>query len=480
MTTSTIQFSFTPSPQGRDRIGASADAGRSASSNAAAFEARPDAFARALQGRLNDGGSADRLPEQARSDSASERPRAAERKPERPQEAPARDPAAQASRPPQPPRDQPAQNGEKASTATQAGKTEAAGSTAAAGRKVATEAAAERESASADSDATRMAGVALPLDAALADEQADTDAEQAGNAETTIAGLPAAIAALLAPARPGVAGPASAAEAPPVTVSPPGTAVLTDAQPLTDGRLPVAGADTPAAASAEPAKATKDAALPGDAAATPRGADPAALRSGPQAAAPAASEPALPAADSAPAPQPTQPLLPAEGGPAGAHGVSVFAALRHAASAPPATPQLPVHTPTGQSAWAEDVGTQVHWMLGRAESRAELVLTPASLGKLEVSINLNGDQTTAQFVAATQAARDALEQALPRLREILQQAGINLGEASVSTSGEQGARDEGGQGRRGGGRGGEARGDSVAGAAAGWSRRQEGMVDTFA
>ncbi len=164
-----------------------------------------------------------------------------------------------------------------------------------------------------------------------------------------------------------------------------------------------------------------------------------------------------------------------------AHGPAQL--LRHAPATQPATPQLPVYTPAGQEAWAEDVGNQVRWMLGRAESKAELVLTPPNLGKLEVSINLNGDQTTAQFIAANQAARDALERALPQLREVLQQAGIMLGDANVSTS-QQGAGGEGQEGRgRDSGRGeaGSAGELAGAGASAGvWLRQQQGMVDTFA
>jgi len=143
--------------------------------------------------------------------------------------------------------------------------------------------------------------------------------------------------------------------------------------------------------------------------------------------------------------------------------------------------QLPVATPAGQESWAEDVGNQVRWMLGRAESKAELVLSPAHLGKLEVTISLNGDQTTAQFVASNQAARDALEQALPRLRELLQQSGISLGQANVSTSGEQGAGSE--QGGRGEstGRGGETGADTIDGTTrTTWLRQHDGLVDTFA
>jgi len=164
-----------------------------------------------------------------------------------------------------------------------------------------------------------------------------------------------------------------------------------------------------------------------------------------------------------------------------AHTQGATQLLRPSAAAQAASPQLPVATPAGEPGWAEDVGNQVRWMLGRAESKAELVLTPPNMGKLEVSINLSGDQTTAQFIASSQAARDALERALPQLREALQQAGILLGDANVSTSG-QGRE---GDGREGGGSRGErgeagAGGNTGAGSASVWLKQQQGMVDTFA
>lgn len=110
---------------------------------------------------------------------------------------------------------------------------------------------------------------------------------------------------------------------------------------------------------------------------------------------------------------------------------------------------LPMHvnTPASQPGWADAVGNRVLWLVGRDESRAELILTPPTLGKLEISITVSGDTTTAQFVAATPAAREALEQAMPRLREMFEQAGVTLAESNVNTasqdqSGERGADDE--------------------------------------
>lgn len=173
---------------------------------------------------------------------------------------------------------------------------------------------------------------------------------------------------------------------------------------------------------------------------------------------------------------------PATGGPAtGVPGAGFNAAVR---SEP--VSQLPVHTPAGQQrAWAEEVGNRVVWLVGRNESKAELVLTPPQMGKLEVSIHVSGDQTVAHFVAATSAARDALEQAMPRLREMMQQAGISLGETSVGTSGGQQAGQESSSGRHARGpASGTASGGAETGATApisvDWSRVGTGRVDTFA
>lgn len=161
---------------------------------------------------------------------------------------------------------------------------------------------------------------------------------------------------------------------------------------------------------------------------------------------------------------------------------AALANLRGGSAQAPAAP-VPLHvaTPAGSPGWSEEVGNRVSWMVGHAESHAELTLTPPQLGKVEVSITVAGDQTSAQIVAATPAARDLIEQSLPRLREILEQSGINLGQTDVGTSGQPG---NSGDGRRSGTwrtGGGGAQEPNVTGAAGGgWLRRAEGLVDTFA
>lgn len=92
---------------------------------------------------------------------------------------------------------------------------------------------------------------------------------------------------------------------------------------------------------------------------------------------------------------------------------------------------LEVQTPVGTRGWDGEVGDKLVWMVNRQEQRAELVLNPPQLGRVEVSLSMNGDQTSATFVSANPAVREALEAALPRLREMFADAGMSLGQAQV-------------------------------------------------
>lgn len=90
-----------------------------------------------------------------------------------------------------------------------------------------------------------------------------------------------------------------------------------------------------------------------------------------------------------------------------------------------------IATPVGSQQWESAIGNSLVVMTGSRQDRAELVLTPPQLGRIEVSITMKGDEATAVFVSANPAVREALESALPRLREVLADAGISLGQAQV-------------------------------------------------
>lgn len=71
-------------------------------------------------------------------------------------------------------------------------------------------------------------------------------------------------------------------------------------------------------------------------------------------------------------------------------------------------------------------------MVDKDAQIAELRINPPDLGPVEVRLTVSGDQASAKFVSAHAEVREALETSIARLRESFAEAGIQLGEASVS------------------------------------------------
>ncbi|HSJ80596.1 MAG TPA: flagellar hook-length control protein FliK [Thiobacillus sp.] len=95
-----------------------------------------------------------------------------------------------------------------------------------------------------------------------------------------------------------------------------------------------------------------------------------------------------------------------------------------------ASPKL---APTlGTTAWNQALGEKVVWMAAGAQQTATLTLNPPNMGPLQIVLNLENDQATASFFSAQPEVRQALEAAFPRLKEMMNEAGIQLEQATVS------------------------------------------------
>ena len=86
----------------------------------------------------------------------------------------------------------------------------------------------------------------------------------------------------------------------------------------------------------------------------------------------------------------------------------------------------------GTAAWSQALGDRIVWMAAGAQQTATLTLNPPNLGPLQVVLNVTNDQASANFFTAQPEVRQALETAFPRLRDMMNDAGIQLGQASVS------------------------------------------------
>lgn len=111
-----------------------------------------------------------------------------------------------------------------------------------------------------------------------------------------------------------------------------------------------------------------------------------------------------------------------------------------------ATPQVvtPLNQPTqaialpvSDPAWGEQVGERILLMANNKFQSAEIRLTPAELGPLRVRVSMDDGMVSVSFHAPHATTREAVEQALPRLREMFAENGITLDQAAVGEQGTQ-------------------------------------------
>ncbi|MBI3529264.1 MAG: flagellar hook-length control protein FliK [Betaproteobacteria bacterium] len=147
--------------------------------------------------------------------------------------------------------------------------------------------------------------------------------------------------------------------------------------------------------------------------------------------------------------------------------------------------------PFGSPTWDDGFSSRVVWMAKNNVQSAEIRLNPPDLGPIEVTLVLTGDQgaqasASVQFSAAHAATREAIESALPRLREMLLENGIALGNTTVDA---RTAGNTDGSGDSGRPSHGSTRSDARAGQTpeppiqprlGSPLRRGSGLVDTFA
>lgn len=95
-------------------------------------------------------------------------------------------------------------------------------------------------------------------------------------------------------------------------------------------------------------------------------------------------------------------------------------------------PNLQVSVPVNQKGWDQAMAQRVVWMARQGVQTAQIQMQPRHLGPVEVSVSVQNDQATVHFVAQNPQTREALDAAMPRLREMLQDNGFAQVRADVS------------------------------------------------
>ncbi|KVC26407.1 flagellar hook-length control protein FliK [Burkholderia pseudomultivorans] len=143
----------------------------------------------------------------------------------------------------------------------------------------------------------------------------------------------------------------------------------------------------------------------------------------------------------------------------------------------------------GSTDWTDALSQKVVFLSNAHQQSAELTLNPPDLGPLQVVLRVADNHAHALFVSQHAQVRDAVEAALPKLREAMEAGGLGLGSATVSDGGfasqQQNAQQgyAGGQSSRRAGAGSsvaDAPVDAAPSASAAATVSRAGLVDTFA
>ena len=88
-------------------------------------------------------------------------------------------------------------------------------------------------------------------------------------------------------------------------------------------------------------------------------------------------------------------------------------------------------TPSQQPVFEQALGERLAWLVQEGRHDARIKLHPAELGSIDIRLSVDGEATRVSLSSPHAAVRDALEQALPRLRELLGHGGFDLSQVDI-------------------------------------------------
>jgi len=98
-----------------------------------------------------------------------------------------------------------------------------------------------------------------------------------------------------------------------------------------------------------------------------------------------------------------------------------------------ATETFQLHQPINKPGWSAELGSRLVWLSKEGVQEAKIRLTPANLGTIDIKITVENDQAKVSFLSQHSAVRDIIEGSLPRLREMMMDAGVKLEHANVGS-----------------------------------------------
>ncbi len=95
-------------------------------------------------------------------------------------------------------------------------------------------------------------------------------------------------------------------------------------------------------------------------------------------------------------------------------------------------PSLEVKTTVGKAAWSQSFSNQIIMMANNAIQQAKIKLNPLKLGPVEAMLKLSGESAVVTLTSQHLSTKEALENAIPRLKEMLNENGFSQVDVNVS------------------------------------------------
>ena len=83
------------------------------------------------------------------------------------------------------------------------------------------------------------------------------------------------------------------------------------------------------------------------------------------------------------------------------------------------------------ASFTPELATKIKWMFSNVIANAEIMMDPPELGPLTIRITQSGSETSIVFNVPNLTTKEMIEDNMSRLKEMLQEQGLKLGDAQV-------------------------------------------------
>jgi flagellar hook-length control protein FliK len=89
--------------------------------------------------------------------------------------------------------------------------------------------------------------------------------------------------------------------------------------------------------------------------------------------------------------------------------------------------------PVSSPDWGPALNQRVTWMVANSLQNASITVNPPNLGPLEINIQTDQNKTNVQFIVSSSEVRQAIQDAIPALSKMLENSGLQLGQADINS-----------------------------------------------